>query len=480
MRTLRDSWFRFGTGVAWAGTMNRVGSLALLILVGSTGGACGSDPEQPEQPEQEIEDPPPEIPDCSAGTIVPSDDELVLTSQAMVDAMNGCEHVDGSLFISGTDIRDLDGLTDLVSVTRELKIRTNPNLSSLAGLNALERVDWGIAIVENAKLTSLEGLDSLRTLGRGIEIESNPLLVSLAGLPEALDLLAPSEEGDQMIRIRFNEKLESLDGFPSFGPEQPDLSLFVAENPSLTDISAASYFESLAVVWLRGNESLFDVEFSALSSSGLKIETTKLTHLDGFGALEVADYISIEENSDLQSLAGLSALSSAEVLRVVGNQSMTTLGDFPDLRNIGEFVVSENENLSALGDFSAAVGEPYLVILRDCPLLEDFSGFPEFTRVEENFALSGLPLLKDLSAFDAIASVERNLNIYNNGALDQEMAQTWAESRDAEFTKVDGNEGTTVPHVGECPWQEDLECDEPQGTGLCEAGSDPGCLDQGG
>lgn len=50
----------------------------------------------------------------------------------------------------------------------------------------------------------------------------------------------------------------------------------------------------------------------------------------------------------------------------------------------------------------------------------------------------------------------------------------WASIRSVgQWTKVDGNLGA-LPHIDECPWEFDVECDDPSvfGTGLCPEGFD--------
>lgn len=94
-------------------------------------------------------------------------DFIELNSQADVDnfqVMYGgggtCTSISKNLVVQGSDIANLHGLSDLVSVGEEFWITGNPILPNLEGLAGLEQIGR-LNIQENDLLLNLIGLDSL-------------------------------------------------------------------------------------------------------------------------------------------------------------------------------------------------------------------------------------------------------------------------------------------------------------------------------
>ncbi|HPI08877.1 MAG TPA: hypothetical protein PLM41_20930, partial [Saprospiraceae bacterium] len=105
-------------------------------------------------------------------------------NQADVDNFN-CTTVEGDLFISGFDINNLNGLSELTHVSGRLVIVTNQFLVTLDGLNNLTSVG-GLQIVANQSLYNLAGLDNLSFVGGEMTIVENQNLQSLIGLDHAI------------------------------------------------------------------------------------------------------------------------------------------------------------------------------------------------------------------------------------------------------------------------------------------------------
>ncbi len=82
---------------------------------------------------------------------------LVLTTQAQVDAFPNCTVFDGSITIAGADIHDLTPLSMLQEVTNGLTIQNNPTLVSLAGLDNLVSVGT-LTVSNNATLPACCGV----------------------------------------------------------------------------------------------------------------------------------------------------------------------------------------------------------------------------------------------------------------------------------------------------------------------------------
>jgi len=108
--------------------------------------------------------------------------DLILSSQAEVDHFNKAySRIDGTLTISGADIRSLLPLASIDTV-KALEIYSNDTLTSLAGLNKLKSINGTLYIRENKKLLSLKELGNLETVEKDLVILGNKQLADLDGL----------------------------------------------------------------------------------------------------------------------------------------------------------------------------------------------------------------------------------------------------------------------------------------------------------
>ncbi len=104
-----------------------------------------------------------------------------------VDGLEDLHIIEGDLHIAGNlALLNLDGLSGLTHVGRELRFEKNPRgdliihqnalLGSLDGLGALEAVGANLIISANDFLTDVGGLDALSTVGWEFKIIDNPRL----------------------------------------------------------------------------------------------------------------------------------------------------------------------------------------------------------------------------------------------------------------------------------------------------------------
>ena len=93
-----------------------------------------------------------------------------------------CDRVTHDLDVSGGDITNLDGLTDLKSIGQNLTINHNDLLENIHGLANLLSVDVSVGIGYNPLLTSLAGLDSLNMVGGDLSIFNNDTLTTIDAL----------------------------------------------------------------------------------------------------------------------------------------------------------------------------------------------------------------------------------------------------------------------------------------------------------
>lgn len=236
---------------------------------------------------------------ATAFTIAPPNPctgNIILSSQAQVNAFPGCPLLNGNLTISGADIQNLTPLSVLQGVSGVLSISTNTTLTSLNGLN---------------NLTSIGGLN----------ISNNPLLTNLTALSNV------QGDGLTTVNISQNDALTSLNGLQ--GITGTDF-LYVGNKNllNLTGLNGLTHVDG--AVQLMSNKKLVSLSglsnLAQVSGDFLLLNAVKLTNLDGLQSLTtVGSSFNIQFDSSLVSLSGLENLQSVGGLRVSSNPKLLTL-----------------------------------------------------------------------------------------------------------------------------------------------------------
>ncbi len=259
------------------------------------------------------------------GDCVPED--ITLSSQAEVDSFQAdhgpCDRVPGQLVVSGADITNLDGLSNLADVSR-LQLIDNPQLDDLIGLSSVSEVSV-IDLFNNASLTSVDGLGGDTTPG-SITLWNNPLLGNLDAFSGVTELAGS-------LNVRGSNVLQDLDAF-----------LNLTRVPGVVNIIDNAQLQSI---------------------SGL----ANVTDFDGTWY--------IRDNPQLASLAGISGQPDLTGLVIWNNDALTHIDELTGLQSIGnqyaELVIRDNANLAHLDGLAGLVSVNAGLDLRDNPALGDCS-----------------------------------------------------------------------------------------------------------
>jgi hypothetical protein len=214
---------------------------------------------------------------------------ITFTTQAQIDSFQvnypGCMEIEGDVYISNSNITNLNGLNVLSSIGGNLAIDSNDLLPNLTGLNDIISIGGNLKIEVNAALTSLTGLNNVTYIGNGFNLgyfegEGNPSLTNLKGM-----------EGLTSVRhmyINDNSALTSLTGLDNLTTIEGVLSIgtFPPGNHSLKS--------------LTGLESL--VYIGDALEVGFNDSLTSLTGLDNVEANTLSD-LYIYWNSSLSNCA---------------------------------------------------------------------------------------------------------------------------------------------------------------------------------
>jgi hypothetical protein len=377
----------------------------------------------------------------------------VLTRQAHVDALEGCELIDGSLEIASTDGTDLRALASLREVRGRLTLGDpytggSPGFTSLEGLEGLRRLQGlTLAGVEAADLRPLASVEQLDTPARAhaddlrasLEVRGATSLVDLHGLENVRGLFSVAVYDSPSFRsldgVRFDEDAERL----------PDVYLV---NCPVVDFDLVSTRTELGKL--------------QLSAMPLQSLTAVL------GSIRRLRMLSLSQNRELTNASALAQLEYLEALEVMDNPLLAELPEMPLVSELSRARISGNltlvqaTRLPRLSRLSA-------LEVGDNPLLETLDGFAALEELA-NGDISGNPLLATLD-LHSLGRVSGTLRVTNNPQLDP-SALAAVQGR----LKITGNRGDPT-ELSPCPWADDDECDEPPDSNACAVGTDPICAE---
>jgi hypothetical protein len=179
-------------------------------------------------------------------------DDIMLSSQAEVDNFQvnhgPCDQAT-NLIIEGADIVNLDSLAGLITVSGELRIERNPQLTNVDGFPSLTHVG-GLSISNNASLIAIDGLTTLTSTDSWLLIRFNDELKSVRGLSDL------SHVGQNLF-VSHTRNLTALDGLS--GVTSVTGHLVIMFNSVLDNLDSLSGLTSVGdSVYIWGNSNLHE------------------------------------------------------------------------------------------------------------------------------------------------------------------------------------------------------------------------------
>ncbi|MDR6806200.1 hypothetical protein J2Y45_003392 [Dyadobacter sp. BE34] len=245
------------------------------------------------------------------------------TSQQQLDNFKiqnpGCKTILGSVTITGADITNLNGLSNITRVIGDVTIVNNPTLPNMNGLGALTDINGRLTINNNSLLSNVDGLGALTNIYDGIDIDGNQSLTDLSGL-QSLSYVG------SYLRVVYNPVLTSVEVFNKITSVTYFLS--VGANPKLESLSGLRNITTASSISIALND--------------------KLPNLDGLNSLtNTTGYLYIGYNPLLTNLQGLSRLKSiGDYLNITNNNALTSLTGLDSLERAGQVQIQNNTNLS--------------------------------------------------------------------------------------------------------------------------------------
>lgn len=333
------------------------------------------------------------------------------------------------------DADDLERFRGVRRICGDLQI--TGEIDSLEALAALEVVE-GSLLIDRSALTSTEPLANLRQVEGHLGFTNNPVL-------ERIDLPRFESAGGEL-GIVDNPELQAVDL-----PEVTSLNgtLFIASNPRLEAITPMPSLSEALSIYVAGNLLLSEYRIPAgLTSTAdiLVAENPALLVIEGGDSLTTVDAITIFANEQLE-IIDLRVPGHVESLGIAANPSLVGLSGLGEIDAVDTLIIKDNDSLSTVPGLA---GVDVMAIVY----------------IGENDSLV------DIESYSSLQTLDRLTVIHNPMLPSNRVAAAFADVV-VVHRKVDGNSDQPVPHVADCPWANDGECDEAQtaggmmGTGLC-------------
>jgi hypothetical protein len=231
--------------------------------------------------------------------------EVDFTSQAQIDAFPtnypSCTNMPYTIDISGADITNLAGLSQLTSLTNNLRIHGNTVLTNLSGLDNINSAIGGLDIYDNPALASLTALGGITSTGGSLRLENNPLLTSLTGLGGITSIGGG-------LNISLNPLLTNLTGLDNVASVGAGFG--IASNAALASFTGLGGLHTIGIT------------FNITSNPSL----TSITALSGLTS--IGGPLTVSNNASLTSLSGLDNIASTSItlVNLLTNASLSYCG----------------------------------------------------------------------------------------------------------------------------------------------------------
>lgn len=350
--------------------------------------------------------------------------------------------IGGFLIINNNDsLINLSGLNNLASIESIVVIERNDNLLTLSGLNNLNSIGGSLRIDDNNNLTNLSDLENLVSIGESLEITSNESLTSFSGWNQLASIgeniwIASNEsltnitsltnivavEGEEGLGIANNPNLFSLAGLDNLASIEGYLRL--EQLDILTNFSELSNLVSVGgVLSIYGNNNLVNLSgLDNLSFIGESLDigaNEKLTSISGLNSLaSIEGYVWISGNPDLINLSGLSnVIQLNEYLYIQENENLTNLTGLNNLASVTGLIIKDNENLENLSGLDNLGFILYDVEISNNSNLENLFGLENLTSIGGDLDISNNPVLTDLLNLNALTSISDEITLLQNPLL---------------------------------------------------------------
>jgi hypothetical protein len=342
-------------------------------------GACSGNVVNLGEGQTPLTEPPPPSARCRESTVV--DGDVLITEQAQIDDLAGCETIQGDLSVQPPLDPDLRPLSSLKTVTGAVSLIDDPRLRFQGSWDAVFATSW---------ISSLEGLDGLEFAG-SLKIISD-LMPDLQPLSHLRALTGTGELHIDINNIQDLAPLANLGGIHS-------LSVRGEQLQSIAALRLPARLDELTVIGPQLSE-FGSASLVKTISGTLDINGTGLRDLTDFSELEQVGRLSITGNGELRSLAGLEKLTGVAGIDITRNPLLQDISALSNVNSTVGLAIVENASLQHIPAFPGLPVNALAILdnaaLDEIDLVGDTSILlsPTFHPAMESLAVWGNPRLE--------------------------------------------------------------------------------------
>lgn len=369
-----------------------------------------------------------------------------------------CNDIEGDVIINGLyadEITNLNGLSQITSISGKLDIEENFSITSLEGLENLKTIGGDLIIYHNTSLSSIVGLENLEEIGGSFTFRENHSQVDFMGLGNLESIgenflvwindslinfsgLENLRSVGGQLKISHNSSLTSLNGLDNIEP----LSIFdleITNNPNLSSCESSGICNYLAnpsgKILIYENAVGCNNPGEIASLCGIAMPClpfgdylfTSQAQIDNFktnydNCTAIKGNLSIR-GEGITNLNGLSEIEDIEgnlsiYADTSQNSTLSILTGFNNITNVGGDLTVWGQdvliNFMGLENLSTIGG--YLRIYSN-DKLNDFSGLVNLNSVGSYLSISSNSSLTSLSGLENLNTLGGSLSINDNNVL---------------------------------------------------------------
>jgi hypothetical protein len=333
--------------------------------------------------------------------------------------VNGLLNVEEALFdlyLLNNELQQVLGLEKLTSVSRNLDLSNNPELSTLDGMEKLEYIGHSLNLSKNPALVDLTGISALSSVGSFVYVDN---VAQYTATPKAESAFCKSlVSGD----INIKDMENNIINFGQLCSDVEPWVKFMHSYDQLTNLANMSEWKTKAENVTLSNKNLADADLPSgpmLTDTikGLSLGINDISHVDFLSNVVYASgSLNLNYLPNLNNVDGLSSLQSVYALALNNNPLLSNVDGLSALlRSTSNLSLNDNLLLSDVDGLSS-LREVKNLRLNDNPLLSNVDGLSALEKVSYMY-INNNPLLSNVDGLSALQSVYY-LGLNDNDALE--------------------------------------------------------------
>lgn len=267
--------------------------------------------------------------------------DVIITSQAEINALLGCTEIPGDLVIIGTNIidgdttiTDLSPLNDLINITGDIIIGGLPEVITLPTFESLININGDYRIFSMPLLTSLPNVPNQATLSGEIQFS---LLPQVTTLPPGLSNLVSTTGSITFSNLSGITAIPTLTNLQTVGDFLSFTTLPISNLPNLENLNSVGGF--LNVI---GLSQITQVNLPSLVTIGDALNTQNNAALTQINVplLQTVGQVLIASNPSMTQIDGFPSLTEiSSRLGIAAQNNITNVSAFSNLQTIGFFLL---------------------------------------------------------------------------------------------------------------------------------------------